>query len=314
VKRYIPFIAIIFALSGIIFTYEWMFQGHDPAYLNSLKQQKDIVSFPKSLVASPKLITWLILMVIKTTSYFVLFPYLLYKLFNSGKLIWRKKDYIIFTIIGVSLLEFATRYGSTVFAYLRYKSFPSELISFGEQQNLISWFWGIIAALLFALIFQYPFKLNEEMKNYETKLFKEKDETAKTGIKQQHIINISRLKKSMDSLFYLLGFIVALSELSYAALREAAIEGHSPAYFPIEVVYYHGLFQSLLIAIVYIPFSYYFNLKLQAIEYKASDEYSKQLQLATDFKLNPATFKKIVPIISPLIGSIIPALFDAIFS
>ena len=291
-----------------------MFREHDTAFLNAFKQRKDTVTLAERLVASPKLIVWLILMVIKSTSYFLLFPYLLYKLFNSGKSIWKKKDYIIFTIIGVSLLEFSTRYGSTMFEYLRRKSFPAELINFWEQQNLISWFWGVIAALLLALIFQYPFKLNDEMKDYEIKFSKEKDETSKTKIMQQHIINISRLKKTMDSYFFLLGFIIALSELSYAALREAAIVGHSPDYFPIEVVYYHGLFQSLLITIVYIPFNYYFKTKAEKIEYENTDEYSKQLQLVTDLKFNPESLKRIVPVISPLIGAALPALFDAIFS
>lgn len=253
-------------------------------------------------------------MVIKTTSYFVLFSYLLIELFYSKKIILKKKEYRIFTLTIVILLEFTTHYGSSMFEFLRDDTFTGNMEKLGGSQNLISSFWGVISALLFALIFQYPFLLNNEMEDYEKEIRHMKDETERMTLTQQHIDNISKLKKRMDSYFYILGFIIALSELSFAALREAAIDGRSANYFPIEVVYYHGLFQSLLIAIVYVPFSFYFKTKAQTIDYKKTDEYSKQLLLITDFKLNIESFKKILPVISPLIGAAIPALFNHIFS
>jgi hypothetical protein len=314
VRKYFPFVAIIFALAGIIFTYEWMFQGHPHEDLNPFNQKRDDPAFFESLVDSPKLITWLIFLVIKSTSYFVLFPYLLSKLFNSKKFILKKRDYIIFTVAVISLLECTTIYGSTMFEFLRNKGFLEPLESFVKRQGVISLLWGVISALLFALIFQYPFALNREMEDYKTKLLNAKDETEKMMITQQKIESISSLKSAMDSYFYLLGFIIALSELSFAALREAAIVGHTASFFPVEVVYYHGLFQSLLIAIVYVPFSYYFKMIAQTIEYKTDDEYYKELQLVTDLKLNLGAFKKIIPVISPLLGAAVPVLFNNIFS
>jgi len=303
VKKYYPFIFIVFGVMGIVFSYEWMFRGYDYFDLS------------KSLVNHPKLITWLVLMVIKTTSYFILLPFLLSELYSSKEIIFRKRGYLISTVILITLLELLmSRYGSSLFGYLRSENFGGELKSFVKGQDIISNMWGIVSGLLFALIFQYTFKLNDMMEDFKTKLRHAHSSSEKTTVIKQSIKNISNLKKDADSYFYLLGFIIALSELSFAALREAAIEGHSAASFPIEVVYYHGLFQSLLIAIIYIPFSFYFKMKAQTIlNYIEGDEYYKQLQPITDFKLSIGAFKKIIPIISPLIAAAIPALLDNIF-
>jgi hypothetical protein len=206
------------------------------------------------------------------------------------------------------------RYGSSLFEYLRLQNFSGTVENFVKRQDVISNMWSVVSGLLFTLIFQYPFKLNDIMEEYELKIRHANNLSEKTTAIKQTIKNISNLKKEADSYFYLLGFIVALSELTFAALREAAIVGHSSTSFPIEVVYYHGLFQSLLIAIIYIPFSFYFRMKAQTIlNFIEGDEYDKELQPITDFKLNILALKKIIPIISPLIAAAIPALLDNIF-
>jgi len=254
-------------------------------------------------------------MVIKTTSYFILVPYLLFQLYNSKKIIFEKKGYLISTAILITFLELLmTRYGSYLFGYLRSENFDRELEKFVNRQDIISNMWGVVSGLLFILIFQYPFKLGDMMEEYERKIRHANNLSEKTKAIKQTIKNITDLKKDADSYFYLLGFIIGLSEFSFAALREAAIVGYSSTSFPIEVVYYHGLFQSLLIAVIYIPFSFYFRMKAQTIlSFIEGDEYYKELKPITDFKLNILALKKIIPIISPLIAAAIPSLLDNIF-
>jgi hypothetical protein len=138
------------------------------------------------------------------------------------------------------------------------------------------------------------------------------------------VINFKRLRGQMDTLLNYTGIVLSLGVMTSIIFNNSVYSDTNPDLFPRLFVVVFGLMNTLLMVIIYLPSQFVLHAYGRrlventypikgALKEEISEKLGKQNEFTKLINLNlsfPETIKKSIVILSPLLSSFLPKLFD----